>query len=344
MGQVATDRSESFLLLFPGFGEVDFAAGGGAHAFENGGGNRFQLGFPCTDHVNRNTLRLCACENENAARRRQSGERKIRQTRIRARTFRPIPSECGHESWRRYRREYSPRQRWASVNINNDRVELNDLNATVMNGQVNGRAVIAFNGRTRSDVNASFTDLDLSKLLALQGGRVIPLEGKATGRVDLNFAGTNLNSATGTVNADIAANAGNADKGFIPVNGTVALTATNGLFNVDQAKFNTANSQLNASGHFDLRDNNSDLDVALNSTDASEVERLVRLLNVSPDLENQLNSMQMQFAGNLNFNGKLTGNASDPVIDGRAAVGSRHFAWSRYRSGFHRYRRFASRS
>jgi translocation and assembly module TamB len=210
----------------------------------------------------------------------------------------------------------------AAVNINNDRVELNELNAKVMEGEVNGRAVIALSNRTRSDVNAVFTDLDLAKLVALQGGRVIPLEGKATGNVNINFAGTNFDTATGTINADIVANAGRADKGFIPVNGKVALTATNGLFNVDQGRFNTPNSELTATGRFDVKNNNSDLDLALNSTDAAEVERLVRVLNVSPDLENQLNSLQMQFAGNLNFNGKLTGNFTDPVIDGRASVAS----------------------
>lgn len=210
----------------------------------------------------------------------------------------------------------------ADVNINNDRIELNNLNATVMQGQVAGQAVIAFNNRTRSDINAAFTDLDLSKLLAIQGGRVIPLEGRATGNININFAGTNVDTASGTVNADIAANAGNTDRGFIPVNGTVALTATNGLFSIDQARFNTANSQFFATGRFDLRNDDSNLDIALNSTDAAEVERLVRVLNVSPDLENQLDSLQVQFAGNLNFTGRLTGNFADPVIDGRAVVDS----------------------
>ncbi|MCA1608023.1 MAG: AsmA-like C-terminal region-containing protein, partial [Acidobacteria bacterium] len=210
----------------------------------------------------------------------------------------------------------------ASVNINNDRVELNELTAKVMDGQVNGRAVVGLNNQTRSNLDAAFTDLDLAKILAVQGGRVVPLEGKATGNVNLTFAGTDFATSTGTVNADLAANAGSADRGFVPVTGRVALTAANGLFNVDEARLNTERSQLTASGRFDLRNKDSNLDIALNSTDASEIDRLVRVLGVAPDTQEQLDSLDARLAGNLTFTGRLTGNVSDPTIDGRASLDS----------------------
>ena len=209
----------------------------------------------------------------------------------------------------------------AAVEIDNNRAVLNELNATVMDGSLNGRAVIAFNNRTRSTIAANFADLDLSKILALQGGRVIPVEGRTTGVIDLAFNGTDLGTATGTVNADITANAGSGT-GAVPVNGRVELAAVNGLYNVQQARLTTASSELNATGRFDLRDNNSDLDIALRSSDAGEIDRIVRALELSPTLTNQLDDLGAQFAGNLSFTGKLTGNASDPTIDGRASLDS----------------------
>lgn len=210
----------------------------------------------------------------------------------------------------------------AKVSINNDKVDLNDLTANVMNGLVNGNASIAFNGRASSTINASFSDLDLAKLAAMQGGRVIPVEGKTSGRVNLTMAGTDYRSTSGTINAVIAANAGNAENNRVPISGTVDLTATNGLFNVDLAKLNTAKSELNATGRFDLRNDDSNLDVTLRSTDASEVERLVRVLGIAPQLESQLDSMEAQVAGNLTFDGKITGNLTDPTVNGRASLDS----------------------
>jgi hypothetical protein len=72
----------------------------------------------------------------------------------------------------------------ASVNVNNDRAELSNLTASVMDGRLDGAATIAFNNRVQSNLNAKFSNLDLSKLASLQGGRVIPLVGETSGRVD----------------------------------------------------------------------------------------------------------------------------------------------------------------
>lgn len=208
----------------------------------------------------------------------------------------------------------------ASVVADNDKVVLNNLTADVMDGKVNGNATIAMNQRTQSKVDADFTDLDLSKLLALQGGRVIPIAGKTTGKANLTFAGTNFKNASGTLVADFNANAGSEDRGLVPINGNLALVATNGLFDINSAKFNTEKSSLNATGRFDLSGSDSNLNLALDSSDAAEIVRLVKVLNLSPELEQQLNENELEFAGNLKFNGTLRGNLEDPNVDGRASV------------------------
>lgn len=210
----------------------------------------------------------------------------------------------------------------AKVLINNDGANLNELTARVMDGVVNGNAVIAFNNRTRSVIKADFADLDLGKIAALQSGRVIPLEGKTNGRVDLTLAGTDYRTTSGTVNATIAAAAGNTDSNKIPVSGTVDLSASNGLFTVDRANLKTDRSEVNATGRFDLRNDNSDLDVALRSTDANEIVNLVRVTGLSPEFESQFDSMKAAVAGNVSFGGKITGNLTDPTIDGRASLAS----------------------
>lgn len=210
----------------------------------------------------------------------------------------------------------------ANVVATSDQIALNNLTASVIDGNVNGNAVIALNNRSRSEVNADFTAVDLSKLIALQGGRVIPIAGQTTGRVNLTFPGRNFRAATGSVTADFVANAGTAERGLVPVNGRIELNATNGLFDIQRANLNTEKSQLNATGRFDLDGYDSNLNLALNSADASEIQRLVTVLNLSPELDRQLTTNEIQLAGNLSFSGNLTGNLTNPTIDGRAAVDS----------------------
>lgn len=210
----------------------------------------------------------------------------------------------------------------AKVDVDNNRVALNELTADVMDGQLNGRAEIAFNNRSQSTLDGDFTNLDITKLIALNRGGITPIEGQTTGNVNLTFLGTSFRSASGTLSANIVANAGDANSGLIPLNGEVKLSAANGLFNVEAANLRTDNSTLTASGRFDLKDQDSNLTLTLRSTDASEIDRLVRVLNVSDELEDQLNSMQVAIAGNLTFDGRLTGNLSDPTVVGRASLDS----------------------
>lgn len=210
----------------------------------------------------------------------------------------------------------------ASVVAENDQVALTNLTADVMQGKVNGNATIALVNNRKSQINAEFSNLDVAKLLALQGGQILPVEGQTTGNVDLSFNGTNFKTASGTINADIAANAGTVERGFVPVNGRLELVATDGLFNVNVARLNTEKSELNANGRFDLGGDDSDLTVSLNSSDASEIERVIRVLSLSPELQQQAEELNLQFAGNFTFNGSLRGNLSNPTVEGRAELAS----------------------
>jgi hypothetical protein len=210
----------------------------------------------------------------------------------------------------------------ANVVATSDQVALTNLTAEVMDGNITGDAVIAMNERNQSRVDANFTNLDLGKLLALQGGQVVPIAGQTTGQVNLTFAGKNFRTASGTLTADFNANAGTEERGLVPVAGKLGLRATNGLFDIDYANLNTEKSAFNATGRFDLGGSNSNLQLALDSSDAGEIERLIKVLNLSPTLEEQLASNQVALGGNLKFNGTLTGNLENPTIDGRATLDS----------------------
>src|SRR6185369_6934451 len=201
----------------------------------------------------------------------------------------------------------------ATVDVNNDRVALNDLAADVMNGSARGTAVIALNNRAQSQIAGNFTNLDVGKLLALQSGRVIPVNGETTGTVNITFDGTNFRNASGNVKADITANAGTAESGLVPITGRVELNGANGLFDIATAKLNSQKSELSATGRFDLKDQNSQLALLLNSSDASEIDRLIRVLGFSPEMTQQLDSNQVALAGKLHFDGTVTGNITDPV-------------------------------
>lgn len=209
----------------------------------------------------------------------------------------------------------------ADVTATNNQVALSNVSANVMSGSASGNAVIALNDKARSQIRGNFQNLDVAKLLALETGRVLPIEGTTTGTVDLSFNGQSLKNASGSINADISANAGTAnDADRVPITGRVELTAANGLFSIGRADLNSAASKLTASGQFDLANENSNLTVALNSTNANEVARIIRVLGISDTLDQQMNSLQADLAGNLAFNGTVTGNFSDPTIEGRASL------------------------
>ncbi len=208
----------------------------------------------------------------------------------------------------------------AKVEINNDRVLLEEITAKVMDGDVSGSAEYAFNDRSQSRIDADFRDLDLSKLAAVQSGRVMPLSGKTTGDAHLVFQGSDYRTTSGTLNFDVTATAGTAERGLVPINGNVQLTADKGLFEVAKARLFTEKSELTAGGRFDLRNNDSNLNLAIKSDDASEIRRIVGVTGISPDLDTQMTNMEAEFGGGLRFDGMVTGDLLDPVVNGHFSV------------------------
>jgi translocation and assembly module TamB len=210
----------------------------------------------------------------------------------------------------------------ASVVADNDRIELNDLDARIMDGQANGSAVIALREGFSSEIKADFTDLDVSKVLAIGSGSVFPLEGKTSGRADVRFPGTDVRRPTGTLTATVTATAGNDERGFLPVSGNVEARANEGLVTLAEARLTSGKSVFTATGDLDLSGEDSDLALVARSSDAGEVERLIRIFELSPQLQDQLDSLDGHFAGNFNFNGTLTGSMDDPYLSGSASLDS----------------------
>ena len=111
------------------------------------------------------------------------------------------------------------------------------------------------------------------------------------------------------------------DSGRIPLTGVVALRADRGLFNIDQVDLQTTATTLKATGQFSFA-GDSNLQVDLNSTDASELQTVLISSGLLPDVEEQMNTYGIELAGQLAFNGNLRGKLSAPDIDGRVSLGT----------------------
>ena len=93
----------------------------------------------------------------------------------------------------------------------------------------------------------------------------------------------------------------------------------NGINGFDMVIVNPSEKELHDGPFPDLKDENSELDF-LNSSDASETT-MIRL-GFSPEMTQQLDSNEVALAGKLHFDGNVTGNINDPVINGNASLDS----------------------
>jgi translocation and assembly module TamB len=210
----------------------------------------------------------------------------------------------------------------AALVATNNQVQLNGFNADIMGGHATGNATVSLSRGGASRVASEFADLDIGKLASLISSRAVPVAGKATGTVDLTFPGTNFGAASGRARADFTGETGDEASGRTPLKGSVALTATRGLFNIERANLSTAASELNASGQFSLDRADSNLQLNLTSTDASELQRVLVSSGFFPTIEEKLDAYGIELAGNLSFNGTIRGKLDQPEIDGRAALAS----------------------
>jgi hypothetical protein len=119
-------------------------------------------------------------------------------------------------------------------------------------------------------VLADFSALDIAGPLTALAQAAVPISGRATGRVDLAFPGTEFKQASGTISTKLTAESGGTAADRIPITGDVAVRADRGTFDIQQVNSDTG--QHVKGKRSILIENDSNLQVDLASTDATELE------------------------------------------------------------------------
>jgi translocation and assembly module TamB len=210
----------------------------------------------------------------------------------------------------------------AALVATNSEIQLNNFDANILGGRATGNATVSTARRGASRVGAEFSNLDIGNLIATLTARPIAITGKATGTANLIFPGTNLGAASGTARIALTAETGNDATGRTPVNGEIALSANNGLFDIERANLRTPTSELNATGQFSLERDESNLQLHLASNDAAELQRVLFSTGLFYDLETQLERSKVELAGKLAFDGTVRGRLKEPSIEGHASLDS----------------------
>ncbi|HKG80724.1 MAG TPA: AsmA-like C-terminal region-containing protein, partial [Pyrinomonadaceae bacterium] len=209
----------------------------------------------------------------------------------------------------------------ANVVATNREIQFNNFTADVFKGRASGNARVAIAKGGTSQVKADFNDLDIAGPLTALAGSAVPLSGRATGRVDLTFPGTEFKLASGTVTTRLSAEAGETSADRIPITGEVAMRADHGTFDIQQVNLQTPATRLNATGRFSF-ENESNLQVDLTSSDAAELQAVLISSGLLPEVEEQMHSYGIELGGQLAFNGNIRGRLSSPDVNGRVSLGT----------------------
>lgn len=207
----------------------------------------------------------------------------------------------------------------AQLVATNTEIQLNNFTADVFKGRASGNARIAIAKGGTSHIVGVFDQVDVAGPLTALAGAAVPLSGRATGKIDLAFPGTDFRAASGTLTTNFNADNLETDKGRVPLSGVVAIRANQGLFNIDQVDLQTTATKLKATGQFSFSAD-SNLQVELNSSDAVELQTVLISSGLLPDVEEQMRTYGLELAGQLAFNGTLKGKLSSPDIDGRVSL------------------------
>ncbi|MGB7922204.1 MAG: translocation/assembly module TamB domain-containing protein [Pyrinomonadaceae bacterium] len=210
----------------------------------------------------------------------------------------------------------------SSVVATNNQIRLDNFTADVLNGNARGNATISTARGGASRVAAEFNGLDIDNLIATFSQRIVPLTGKTSGAIDLAFPGSNIKAASGTVRAEFSGETGDEVRGRTPLTGTVDLRAERGLFNIERANLRTASSELTATGRFSFVRAESDLQLNVASSNATELQNVLLASGLFPELDQQLRDSDIKLGGDFAFNGQVRGDLTNPLVDGRARVGS----------------------
>jgi translocation and assembly module TamB len=203
----------------------------------------------------------------------------------------------------------------------NSTAQLNNFTAEVFGGRARGNATFTTTRGGASRVAAAFEGVDVGGLVAAYSGRVVPITGAATGDVDLSFPGTDFKAASGRLNARLTGETGTEEAGRTPVTGDVAVRAERGTFSVERGSLRAGATEINATGQFSFG-GGSDLAVNVNSTDASELQRVLVSTGLLPSLEAQLARFGVEMAGALKFDGTVRGDFDAPLVNGRVELAS----------------------
>lgn len=209
----------------------------------------------------------------------------------------------------------------ASVVATNREIQLNNFSAEAFNGRASGNARIALAKKGTSQVAAEFNNVDVAGPLAAIAGSAVPLTGRATGRVDLTFPGTEVKLASGTLTTRLSAETGQTSADRIPITGEVTVRANQGLFDIQAMNLQTPATRLNATGQFSF-EGNSNLTVDLASSDAAELQTLLISSGLLPSIEDEMDNLKLGIAGQLAFNGNIRGRLESPDVNGRFSLGS----------------------
>ena len=197
-------------------------------------------------------------------------------------------------------------------------IQLNDFTADIFRGRANGSARISLVRNGSSHVAATFSGLDIAGPLTAMAGGVVPLTGLASGNIDLTFPEKNYKLASGSITTQLRAATGNTAD-LIPITGDVALRATRGTFDIQQLNLQTAATTLKATGQFSFA-NDSNLQVDLNSSDASELQTVLVSSGLLPEAEKQFHDYGIDLGGQLTFNGNVRGRLENPDLNGRFSL------------------------
>ena len=209
----------------------------------------------------------------------------------------------------------------ANVVATNREIQFNNFTADVFRGRASGNARVAIGRGGTSQVTADFNDLEIAGPLAALAGSAVPLAGRATGRVDLQFPGTDFKLASGTITTRLTAETGETNADRIPITGEVAMRANRGTFDIQQVNLQTPATRLTATGQFSF-ENDSNLQVDLNSSDAAELQAVLISSGLLPEVEEQMRSYGIELGGQLAFNGNIRGRLESPNLTGRFSVGT----------------------
>ncbi len=207
----------------------------------------------------------------------------------------------------------------AQLVASNAEIQLNNFTAEVFKGRANGNARIAIAKGGTSRIAATFDQVDVAGPLTALAGAAVPLSGRATGKIDLAFPGTDFRAASGTLTTNFTADNLETGTGGIPLSGVVAIRADRGLFNIDRVDLQTTATKLKATGQFSFS-GDSNLQVELDSSDAVELQTVLISSGLLPDVEEQMRTYGLELAGQLAFNGTLRGKLSSPDIAGRVSL------------------------